>query len=445
MAFTNIVANDILQAKKECLIKFASDQRVNQSYKSGIRIRFAGSFPSPISGVITLDGISYSFSTTSINFVTKMNSCYGIFINYIVSVDNANKALIFTKRNKQVKEFTFTSANTHIFEYIQSSDNIADINYSLGLSILDENNNILANLSKATPLEGDVTFDISSILKTNISHNFISRNSFDAFATNLLKKFQLSCSAIAGNSINSIIDIYAAKTNISVEELGSLVIGKLLCVNKAVRYVSDYSNEKLFFVGNSANSTLTITAYTYKRKHNEVYTKDISSLSDKTIYEVPTSWRRVKGLFATLDENDIVEYVVKIGDEEITYIRKNFNEFHEFVFVNKFSVWDNIIFDAKNEQILEVQKKDITSKENIITISKTTSKKRLQNTGFITTQAKRDHLEDFFSSEKVFEMINGIKHRVIINADSFTLKQLDIRQMNNIQFEYVLATTSNII
>ena len=94
---------------------------------------------------------------------------------------------------------------------------------------------------------------------------------------------------------------------------------------------------------------------------------------------------------------------------------------------------------------MDVQKQDIISKENIITISKTTSKKRLQNTGFISTPAKREHLEDFFSSEKVFEMINGIKHQVIINADSYTLKQLDIREMNNIQFEYVLATTSNII
>ena len=445
MAFSNIVANDILQAKKECLIKFASDQRINQLYNSGIRIRYAGSFPSPISGTITLDGISYSFSTTANNFVAKMNSFYNIFINYVVAVDNTNKALIFTKRNKDVKEFTFTSANSHVFEFIQGSEDIADINYSIGLSVLDENNNILANLSKATPLEGDATFDISSILKNNISHNFILRNTFDVFATYLLKKFQLSCSAISNSSTNSIIDIYAAKTNISVEEFGSLVTGKLLCTNKSVRYVLDYSNERLFFVGNTANTTLTITAYTYLRKSKEVYTKDISSLSDKIIYEIPTSWRRVKGLFSTLDETDIVEYVVKVGDEEITYIRKDFVEYHEFVFVNKYSVWDNIIFDAKNEQVLDVQKQDITSKENIITISKTTSKKRLQNTGFISTQAKREHLEDFFSSEKVFEMINGIKHQVIINADSYTLKQLDIREMNNIQFEYVLATTSNII
>ncbi|MEA4820918.1 MAG: hypothetical protein VB122_01595 [Erysipelotrichales bacterium] len=392
-----------------------------------------------------MDGISYSFSTTVTNFVAKMNSFYNIFINYIVAVDETNKALIFTKRNKDVKEFTFSSANSHIFEFIIGSRDIADINYSIGLSVLDESNNILANLSKATPLEGDVTFDISSILKNNISHNFILRNTFDVFATYLLKKFQLSCSAISNSSTNSIIDIYAAKTNISVEEFGSLVTGKLLCTNKSVRYVSDYSNEKLFFVGNTANTTLTITAYTYLRKSKEVYTKDISSLSDKIIYEIPTSWRGVKGLFSTLDETDIVEYVVKIGDEEITYIRKDFVEYHEFVFVNKYSVWDNIIFDAKNEQVLDVQKQDITSKENIITISKTTSKKRLQNTGFISTQAKREHLEDFFSSEKVFEMINGIKHQVIINADSYTLKQLDIREMNNIQFEYVLATTSNII
>lgn len=445
MAFTNIVANDILQAKKECLIQFASDQRINQLYNSGIRIRYAGSFPPSISGTITIDGISYSFKTTVTNFVAKMNSFYNIFINYIVSVDNINKALIFTKRNKDVKEFTFTSGNSHIFEFIQGSEDIADINYSIGLSVLDENNNIIANLSKATPLEGDATFDISSILKNNISHHFILRNTFAVFETNLLKKFQLSCSAISGSSLNSIIDIYAVKTNISVEEFGDLATGKLLCTNKSLRYVADYSNEKLFFVGNGANRILTITAYTYRRKSNEVYTRDISSLSESIIYEIPTSWQCIKKLFQTLNKSDIVEYVVQVGNEEITYKRKDFVEYHEFVFVNKFSVWDNIIFDAKNEQILDVQKKDITSKENIITISKTTSKKRLQNTGFISTQAKREHLEDFFSSEKVFEMINGIKHQVIINADSYRLKQLDVREMNNIQFEYVLATTSNII
>ena len=445
MAFSNIVANHILQAKKECLIKFATDKRVNNTYNSVLRIQYPGVFPASVKGSITFEGIEYLYSVALWGFVAKMNSFYELFRNFVITIDFTNNRLVFTKRNKDVKDFTYSTQDGAMLSYETTTENIADVHYPIGLWIVDANNNILANLSKATPLEGDATFDISSILRNNISHYFIYRNSFDVFATNLLKKFQLACSAIAENSINSIIDIYAVKTNISVEEFGSLVIGKLLCTNKSVRYVSDYSNEKLFFVGNTANTTLTITAYTYLRKSKEVYTKDISSLSDEIIYEIPTSWRRVKGLFSTLDQNDIVEYVVKVGDEEITYIRKDFVEFHEFVFVNKFSVWDNIIFDAKNEQILEVQKQDITSKENIITISKTTSKKRLQNTGFISTQAKREHLEDFFSSEKVFEMINGIKHQVIINADSFTLKQLDIREMNNIQFEYVLAATSNII
>lgn len=446
MAFQNIYPNDILQAKKECLIKFATDKRVNNTYNSVLKIQYPGVFPALVKGSITFEGIEYIYSVAPGGFVANMNSFYELFRNFIITIDSTNNRLVFTKRDKNVKDFTHYTTDGSLLSFVTATENIPDVNYTIGLTIVDASNNILANFSKTTPLNGFATFEISSILKNNISHDLILWNSFDVFPTNLFRKFQLACSAIANTSSNTIVNIFATKTNLSEADFGYLTqSGTKLCVNNNRRYVADNSNEKLYFLWNSAMSALTITAYTYGRRASEVYTKDISGLAVNTIYEVPTSWQCVKDLFSVISDDDIVEYVVKVDQEEITYVRKDFQGFHEFIFINKYSVWDNIIFDAKNEERLDIQKSDIQSKEKITTISKQLYTKRVQNTGFITNKDKREHIQDLISSEKVFEVVNEMLVEVIINSDNYLMKQLDIREMHNIQFEYSYANFKNII
>lgn len=440
MGFIDINNNDFFQAKKECLVEFQSSKKTSFQYNSAIRIKYAN-FPSfTVQGVITFEGVNYAYNVALPEFQSTINSFYQIYKNFIVTVDYVNIELVFTKRNSKVPDFTFSSTQSTTLLYNQVIELIPDNNYPVELCLFNSNNQLIGNLSKATPITHNVIFDIKSILRNNISYNFQFRNLITPIATPLICKFKLVGATISPASLKDERDVYSTKTNLNQRDYLKITGGgEILAVNTKKRYIYNNTNEKLFFTKKSELNSITITAYDYARRNSETYTLSISSLILNTIYELPTSYNILKSLFTEIAEDKIVEFVITIGDKEINYIVRNAQQIHEFVYLNKFSVWDNIIFNTKNEEHLEIESDSIQTKDKIIITSKKFFNKRVQNSGFITNQDIREHYIDFLISEKIYEIINNVAYEVILNDNTYLLKQLNSWELNNFQFEYNYA------
>ena len=340
-------------------------------YNSAIKIKY-DYFPAfSVEGVITFEGVEYPYNVPLPEFVAKMNSYYQIYKNFIVSVDYVNILLVFTKRNKTVPDFGYTSTQPTTLQYTQVIAFTPDTDYPVELIIFNNNSQLIGRLSKATPINHNVIFDVQSILKNNISFDFQFRNSLAPISTPLISKFKLVGATISPASLKDERDVYATKTNLNQRDYLKITGGgEILAVNTKKRYIYNNTNEKLFFTKKSELNSITITAYDYARRNSETYTLSISSLILNTIYELPTSYNILKSLFTEIAEDKIVEFVITIGDKEINYIVRNAQQIHEFVYLNKFSVWDNIIFNTKNEEHLEIESDSIQTKDKIIITSK---------------------------------------------------------------------------
>lgn len=440
MGFIGISNNQYFQVKKECLVEFQSSKKTSLVYNSAIKIKY-NYFPAfTVQGVITFEGVEYPYNVPLPEFVAKMNSYYQIYKNFIVSVDYVNILLVFTKRNKTVPDFGYTSTQLTTLQYTQVIALTPDTDYPVELIMFNNNSQLIGTLSKATPINHNVIFDVQSILKNNISFDFQFRNSFAPISTPLISKFKLVGATISPASLKDERDVYAIKTNLNESDLLKIKNGgEILAVNNKRRYIGRSSNEKIFFTRNIDLTSITVTAYNYARKNSEVYSLNISSLLLNTIYELPTSFNILKYLFTEIAEDKIVEFVITIGDKEINYIVRNAQQIHEFVYLNKFSVWDNIIFNTKNEEHLEIESDSIQTKDKIIITSKKFFNKRVQNSAFILSNDLREHYIDFLTSEKIYEIIDGVAYEIILNDNTYLLKQLNSWELNNFQFEYNYA------
>jgi len=451
MGFLNVVNNNILQAKKECLIKYRTDNRIQNTYIDMLIIRYSGILPAALIGSINYKGINYSYNVTSLQaLLDRMNSFYQIFVDFNLSISNQD--VRFKKRDITYNNFTLDTTDSATLVQVPIYNIDSNNNYPVGLTIMDDENNKIIQLSKAIGQEGYSTFDISSILKNNINNELILRNSFSIINTFSCKKFKLIGSTISNSNALSSVDIYALKTNIEETELNDLFAGKAMIVNSEKRYISEDSNEKIFIFKALASTTmyLEITAYNYLRRSSEVYSQNIETYDDNVILEIPTNWKSIKDLFSIITEEEIAEYVVSVGSgnviySTINYIKKDFKDKREFIYLNKFAVWDNLILEGKNETILETKQDTAENKQQIIIINKNIYYKQNQNTGFIVSDNQREHIKEFFSSEKIYEVVNGELLEIIIDANNFVLKQIDATELNNVQFSYTYANFKTVI
>ena len=448
--FTEVLTNKIFQAKKACEIGYRTDNKGDKTVITAQKITY-GTFPSVLNLTINYKGVSYVFSCASSDFAAKANSYLQLMLGYIIVV--SSNYITFIKRYRLDEDFTITTTdNCTLSSLTGTNSGVENIVFPVHLIIRDSVPTTLAELKKSVADNGIAMFDINSIIRSNIAQEYNVRQAFSIAPTSLLKAFTIYGETLSGTDSFNQVSIFGINTNLNVSELDYLVSGKPLMVNNCIRYIDDDSNEKIFFYKGSSTAaqTVKITAYDYLRRNSEVYTLNVlPALANNTIHEMQVNWNCIKRLFSSIADDDICEYVVSmitsnVVDWSVNYIRKQFKQKKEFVYINKFSAWDNIIFDANNETHLNIEQETVESKSTIVLTSKKAYEKQVQNSGFITSEERREHLKDFFLSEKIYEVIEGSLVECIVTADDYLMKQIDRTELNNIQFEYSYSNVRRI-
>lgn len=450
--FAEIIQNKIFQAMNACEIKYRTDSTISKTYIAIQKIVYNNSFPGILNFTINYKGVNYIFSCASGEVVNKANSYLGLKLGF-VSITLGSNYITFIKRLQTHDDFTIiTNDDCSLVNLTGTNPSILNTTFPVRLIIQDDTQTTLAELKKSLPSSGIAVFDISSIVKANIYQEAIVRSTFALYPTNLFKAFKIYAETLSSINAYNEASIFGMKTNLNDDDLNYLTNGNPLLINNSYRYVADDSNEKIFyFKKNDTNvEKIKITAYSMNRRRSETYSLDITNFAKNAIYEIPTNWNSVKNLFTTIDLEDIVEYTVSLDVNvviqwTVSYIRKEFIRKKEFLYINKFSALDNIIFEGKSETNINIEQEVVESRQKLIQIAKKTYDKQKQNTGFVSSEEHREQIKDFLCSSKIYEVIEGKLVEVIISADNYLIKQMESSELLNIQFEYSYTNFKQII
>lgn len=450
--FAEIINEKIFQAKNACEIQYRTDSVTSKTYVVIQKIIYSNGFPGTLNFTINYKGVNYAFSCSSSEVVNKANSYLGLKLGF-VQITVGSNYITFIKRFQNEDDFTIiTNDDCSLINLTGTNPSVINTTFPIRLIIQDDAAKTLAELKKSIPTTGIAIFDISSIIKANLYHDALTRSAFVISPTNLFKAFKIYAETLSSVNAYNEASIFGMNTDLNDDDLNYFLNGNPLLINNSLRYVADDSNEKIFYYKktNTNVERLRITAYTINRRRSETYSTEITNLAKNAIYEIPTNWNSVKNLFTTIDIDDIVEYTVSwdvnvVIKWTVNYKRKEFLNKKEFLYINKFSAWDNIIFEAKNEKNINIEQDIVESKQKLIPISKKVYEKQKQNTGFISSEEHREQIKDFLSSQKVYEIINGKLVEIIISADNYLIKQLESSELLNIQFEYTYTNLKRVI
>ena len=450
--FAEIINDKIFQAKKPCEIQYRTDSSTTDTYVAIQRIVYNTAFPSILNFTINYKGTNYTFSCASTDVINKANSYLGLKLGYVLVTLGSNY-IQFIKRFGHDEDLTITTNdNCSVVNSTATNPSVLNIVYPIHLVVQDETQTTLAEMKKSVPSSGIGIFDISSIIKANIFQEAFIRSTFAISQTNLLRAFRIYAETLSSVDTFSEASIFGMKTNLNDDDFAYFSNGNPLIINNVIRYVADDSNEKIFYFKKTDVNVerIKIKAYSINRRRSETYSIEITNLAKNAIYEIPTNWNCIKNLFTTISADDIVEYTVSLDVNvvikwTVNYMRKEFIRKKEFLYINKFSAWDNIIFEGRNESNINIDQETVESKQKLIQVSKKVYEKQKQNTGFIRSEEHREHIKDFLLSEKVYEVISGALVEVIVTADNYLLKQLDNSELLNIQFEYSYSNFKQII
>jgi len=439
MPFITPEANALLQAKKECLVTYQTDKSINNTYNKGQAIRFTTA--APFTANFSYKGLDYSITGNTIaEFITKCYQKLQLFLDYIIA-DMTNNIVRFTKKNMNNVDIVFIEDNitvTPVTQVITEKDK----NYSIKMAIFNIDKK-LAILNKAVNNEGNATFSISNIIKQELYDSTFFFSYLDR-RTNFMQKLSLIATTMHEANDMTKIDFYAINANLNNDDTAKVLAGKFLtkCLNK--EYTLSSKNKVYCVLTTNTYFKIELFLNDSTKVDTTIFLQGIAT---NNIYELNASWQIIKTLFPTVDEDKVIKISItnNSSSDTVTFSLTKQDK-REFAFINRFGVWETILFKNNDQKELNINTERIQTNQNVVLdVSKNIENKRMINSGFIYSEDRRNELTDFFCSEKVYEIIGNSLIPIYIENDNVVIKLLDKTEMHNIEITYFYSENQKVL
>lgn len=441
MAFSDVNNGELLQVKKECYIKYKTERTKRNSYIRAQTIRFTNGV---YSAKFSYKGLNYEIVAISVtDFIDKCKLKLQLLIDFTIA-DMTKNIVRFTKKDKFDLEIVFEVNANYTLTDITDVEVEEDLQTTIKLAILDNYGTVIGLLNKAVNGSGEAIFQVNSQLQNFLGDNFVFQTEDFHIWTELIRKFTFIGSDVNASNDSKSVDIYAINANLNADD-STMVVGKNFLTKCKEKEFTFLSNQKLYVLFNG-NTSFGIEVFLTDSTKAET-TVGLEGQNLFQIYKLNTSWEYIKTLFPALDETKVYKYNV-INNHTGEVVTYNFTKQakREFVFINRFGVFETILFKDNDQKEINLETERIQSSSNFIfETKKVASHKRIINTGFISSQNRRNELTDFFCSEKVYEVVGETLVPIYIDNDNVAIKLLDKMEIHNIEITYFYSQNQKIL
>jgi hypothetical protein len=257
---------------------------------------------------------------------------------------------------------------------------------------------------------------------------------------------KLSLIATTMHEANDItkIDFYAINANLNNDDTAKVLAGKFLtkCLNK--EYTLSSKNKVYCVLTTNTYFKIELFLNDSTKVDTTIFLQGIAT---NNIYELNASWQIIKTLFPTVDEDKVIKISItnNSSSDTVTFSLTKQDK-REFAFINRFGVWETILFKNNDQKELNINTERIQTNQNVVLdVSKNIENKRMINSGFIYSEDRRNELTDFFCSEKVYEIIGNSLIPIYIENDNVAIKLLDKTEMHNIEITYFYSENQKVL